>query len=132
MASQLEAYDAANIEELTAAQVKQQSLIATMADGALLLDEVGQIVLVNPTARRLFRWEGRNLEGQELLNELPEIIANELHDPLQSLLRNIGESNDLRCSLEEPSRTLRIVLQSVRDQSAVSYTHLTLPTICSV
>ena len=29
MASQLEAYDEANIEELTAAQVKQQSLIAT-------------------------------------------------------------------------------------------------------
>ncbi|HGY5550734.1 MAG TPA: ATP-binding protein [Prochlorococcus sp.] len=117
MASQLEAYDAANIEELTAAQVKQQSLIATMADGALLLDELGQIVLANPTARRLFRWEGRNLEGQELLNELPEIIANELHEPLQSLLCNASESYDLRCSLEEPARTLRIVLQSVRDQS---------------
>ena len=55
MASQLEAYDAANIEELTAAQVKQQSLIATMADGALLLDELGKIVLAAPTARRLFR-----------------------------------------------------------------------------
>ena len=54
MASQLEAYDAANIEELTAAQVKQQSLIATMADGALLLDEVGQIVLANPTACLLY------------------------------------------------------------------------------
>ena len=37
MASQLEVYDEANIEELTAAQVKQQSLIATMADGAMLL-----------------------------------------------------------------------------------------------
>ena len=31
MASRLEDYDAANIEELKAAQVKQQSLIATMA-----------------------------------------------------------------------------------------------------
>ena len=37
MASQLEVYKAANIEELTAAQVKQQTLIATMADGAVLL-----------------------------------------------------------------------------------------------
>ncbi|MFZ9464176.1 MAG: HAMP domain-containing protein, partial [Vulcanococcus sp.] len=63
MASQLEAYNEANIEELTAAQVKQQSLIATMADGALLLDADGRVVLVNPTARRLFRWEGRKLEG---------------------------------------------------------------------
>ena len=67
MASQLEVYKAANIEELTAAQVKQQTLIATMADGAVLLDADGSIVLVNPTARRLFRWEGRNLEGNELI-----------------------------------------------------------------
>ena len=57
MASQLEEYDAANIEELKAAQVKQQSLIATMADGAILLDDKGKIVLANPTARRLFRWK---------------------------------------------------------------------------
>ncbi len=117
MASQLEEYDAANIEELTAAQVKQQSLIATMADGAILLDEEGLIVLVNPTARRLFRWEGRNLEGQELLNVLPEILSNELHTPIASLLGNKGENNDLRCSFGEPSRTLRIVLQSVRDST---------------
>ncbi len=117
MASQLEDYDAANIEELTAAQVKQQSLIATMADGAILLDSAGKIVLVNPTARRLFRWEGRNLEGQELINELPEVLANELHSPIASLLDNVRESNDLRCSFGEPPRTLRIVLQSVRDSS---------------
>ena len=117
MASQLEDYDNANIEELRAAQVKQQSLIATMADGAILLDETGNIVLVNQTARRLFRWEARDLEGQELLNLLPEIIANDLHAPIVSLLSNIEESNDLRCSLEEPPRTFRIVLQSVRDSS---------------
>ncbi len=115
MALQLEAYDEANIEELTSAQVKQQSLIATMADGALLLDEEGKIVLANPTAKRLFRWEGRNLEGQELLNELPEILSNELHDSLTSILNRSSESNDIRCSLDEPNRTLRIVLQSVKD-----------------
>ena len=43
MASQLQDYDAANIEELQAAQVKQASLIATMADGAVLLDGDGRI-----------------------------------------------------------------------------------------
>ncbi len=117
MASQLEDYDDANIEELTAAQVKQQSLIATMADGAILLDEKGKIVLVNPTARRLFRWEGRKLEGQELINELPELLALELHEPLLAILKNSGENSDLRSSLKEPPRTLRIVLQSVSDQS---------------
>jgi len=115
MASKLEDYDAANIEELKAAQVKQQSLIATMADGALLIDEQGKIVLVNPTARRLFRWEGRNLEGQKLLNQLPNALIKELETPITSLLDNFGDSDDLRCNLEEPPRTLRIVLKSVRD-----------------
>ena len=120
MASQLQAYDAANIEELTAAQVKQASLIATMADGAVLLDEQGQIVLANPTARRLFRWEGRRLEGQEFLGELPELLAVELHNPLDAVLNNLSDSNELRRSIGEPPRTLRVVLQAVRDASGES------------
>ncbi len=120
MASQLEVYKAANIEELTAAQVKQQSLIATMADGAVLLDAEGHIVLANPTARRLFRWEGRNLEGSELAAELPDRLAMELHDPLESLILSERDNTDVRCSFGDPARTLRIVLQSVRDASGES------------
>ena len=117
MASQLEAYNEANIEELTAAQVKQQSLIATMADGALLLDAEGRLVLVNPTARRLFRWEGRKLEGNALADELPEELSIELQAPLDALLSGEKDSSDVRVSFGEPARTLRIVLQSVRDAS---------------
>ena len=120
MASQLEVYKAANIEELTAAQVKQQSLIATMADGAVLLDAEGRIVLANPTARRLFRWEGRNLEGNELEAELPDRLAMELHRPLTKLICSEQDSTEVRCSFGEPARTLRIVLQSVRDASGES------------
>jgi two-component system sensor histidine kinase NblS len=117
MASQLEAYNDANIEELTAAQVKQQSLIATMADGAVLLDASGRIVLVNPTARRLFRWEGRKLEGSALPEELPNDLAIEVQQCLDSLLGGEKDSTDVRCRIGEPPRTLRIVLQSVRDAS---------------
>jgi len=117
MASQLEVYEAANIEELRAEQGKQQSLIATMADGAVLLDEEGRIVLANPTARRLFRWEGRQLEGSDLEDELPDRLAMELHSPLSSLVCSDKDSTDVRCSVGEPARTLRIVLQSVRDAS---------------
>ncbi len=120
MAAQLEAYKAANIEELKAEQVKQQSLIATMADGAVLLDAEGAIVLVNPTARRLFRWEGRNLEGNELIDELPERLALELQAALESVVCSERDSADVRCSFGEPPRTLRIVLQAVRDVSGES------------
>ncbi len=119
MASQLENYNEANIEELKAAQVKQQSLIATMADGAILLDSQAKIVLTNPTAKRLFRWEGRFLEGKYLLNEIPEILSNDLHTNIESILNREKESDDLRCSFGEPARTLRIVLQSVLDTNKV-------------
>jgi two-component system sensor histidine kinase NblS len=117
MASQLQAYDAANIEELQAAQVKQASLIATMADGAVLLDGDGRIVLVNPTARRLFRWEGRNLEGQDFLNELPELLAVELHEPIDAVFSKQTDTNELRSSVGDPPRTLRFVIQAVREPS---------------
>ncbi len=119
MASQLEDYDEANIEELKAAQIKQQSLISTMADGAILLDSKGKIVLANPTAKRLFRWEGRYLEGKDLLNEIPEILANDLHSSIESILEKDKECDDIRCSVGEPPRTLRIVLQSVLDTNKV-------------
>jgi two-component system sensor histidine kinase NblS len=117
MAAQLEDYKAANIEELRAAQVKQESLIATMADGAVLLDAEGAIVLANPTARRFFRWEGRNLEGNSLIQELPERLGMDLQDALDNVTAGGQDSADVRCSLGEPARTLRIVLQSVRDAS---------------
>ena len=117
MASRLQAYAAANIEELTAAQVKQQSLIATMADGALLLDPESLVVLANPTARRLFRWEGRNLEGCALGSLLPSSLAMELQDPLEQVLSGIRDNAEVRCAMGEPARTLRLVLQAVRDGS---------------
>lgn len=120
MATRLQAYDAANIEELTAAQVKQQSLIATMADGALLLDKQGNVVLSNPTARRLFRWEGRNLENADLLKLLPDSLAMELQEPLEQMLSGKRDNAELRCAMGEPARTLRLVLQAVRDGSGES------------
>ncbi|MFM7086919.1 MAG: ATP-binding protein [Cyanobium sp.] len=117
MAARLEAYDEANIEELQAAQVKQQSLIATMADGAVLLDAEGRIVLANPTARRLFRWEGRNLESTPVVEQLPDRLALELQEPLAAMVSGDRDNSDVRISFGEPPRTLRIVLQSVRDAS---------------
>ena len=120
MAAQLEAYKAANIEELTAAQVKQESLIATMADGAVLLDARGAIVLANPTARRLFRWEGRSLEGNDLIDELPERLAMDLQSALDNVTSGERDDADVRCSIGDPARTLRIVLQAVRDASGES------------
>ena len=116
MATKLEAYDEANIEELTAAQVKQQSLIATMADGALLLDPEGQVVLVNPTARRLFRWEGRKLEAKSCSACCPTASPWSCWSPSMRCAAG-ARQREVRCTINEPNRTLRLVLQAVRDGS---------------
>ena len=122
MASQLEAYKAANIEELKVAnkelkvaQAQQQSLIATMADGAMLLDDRGCVVLANPTSQRLFRWEARKLVGEPLVNLLPESLLMDVGEALQQVLEGDQATRDIRCSFGSPTRTLRIVLVAVTD-----------------
>ena len=55
-----------------------------MADGAILLDEQGRIVLVNrPASVPLGRPQAG---GQELVAELPNLLAIELQAPLDLLL----------------------------------------------
>ncbi len=115
MASQLEAYKAANIEELKVAQAQQQSLIATMADGAMLLDDRGCVVLANPTSQRLFRWEARKLVGEPLVNLLPESLLMDVGEALQQVLAGEYATRDIRCTFGSPNRTLRIVLVAVTD-----------------
>ena len=124
MASQLEVYKAANIEEMKAAnkelkvaQAQQQSLIATMADGAMLLDDRGCVVLANPTSQRLFRWEARKLVGEPLVNLLPESLLMDVGEALQQVLAGEHGTRDIRCSFGSPIRTLRIVLVAVTDPS---------------
>jgi len=85
-----------------------------------LLDKSGNVVLSNPTARRLFRWEGRNLENVELLRLLPDSLSMELQEPLEQMLCGQRDNAELRCAMAEPARTLRLVLQAVRDGSGES------------
>ena len=89
-----------------------------MADGAILLDSKGKIVLTNPTAKTISLGR-RILEGKYFLNEIPEILSNDLHTNIETILNREKEKDDLRFSLGEPARTLRIVLQSVLDTNKV-------------
>ena len=96
MATQLENYDEANIEELKAFKIKQQSLMA-IADGAILLDSKGKIVLTNPTAKDYF--VGREGSRRKIfLNEMPKILSNDLHTNIETILNREKENDDLRFS----------------------------------
>jgi len=119
MAERLERYEEQNIEELTAEKAKLETLVATIADGAVLLDTNMQVILVNPTARRLFGWEGKTVEGTNLLYLLPAEIQTEVTRPLYQIARGeLREGAEFRIGLKEPNdRTVRILLTTVLDLS---------------
>ena len=86
MAERLERYEAQNIEELTAEKAKLETLVSTIADGAILLDNQMRIILANSTARRIFSWEDTEIIGHSILDCLPLTVCNELSSPLASIV----------------------------------------------
>jgi two-component system sensor histidine kinase NblS len=114
MAERLESFEEQNIEELTAEKAKLETLVSTIADGAVLIDAELNLILVNPTAKRLFSWEGTTVIGNNVLNFLPNLVTEELSEPLQKIASGTLDGGEFRCSLGEPTnRTLRILLTTV-------------------
>ncbi|MDJ0746604.1 MAG: ATP-binding protein [Xenococcaceae cyanobacterium MO_167.B27] len=85
MAERLETYEEQNIEELTAEKAKLETLVATIADGAVLIDTDMQIILVNPTARRIFNWENKDVIGENVLHHLPTELTVKLTKSLYQM-----------------------------------------------
>ncbi len=135
MAERLESYDEQNIEELTAEKAKLETLVSTIADGAVLLDTNLRVILANPTAQRIFGWEGK-ITGRDALEILPEAVQLMLRQPLHELVSrqsHLAESPDEATAEqlpevikdaaefqitipEPPGHTVRILLTTVLDQ----------------
>ncbi|NEO30159.1 MAG: cell wall metabolism sensor histidine kinase WalK [Symploca sp. SIO3C6] len=126
MAERLERYEEQNIEELTAEKAKLETLVSTIADGAVLIDTNFQVILVNPTARRLFGWENTDIVGENVLHHLPDAVTLELTRPLYQIASGSTVANsevesregtEFRITLSKPIiRTVRILLTKVLDQ----------------
>jgi two-component system sensor histidine kinase NblS len=118
MAERLERYEEQNIEELTAEKAKLETLVSTIADGAILLDTDMKLVLVNPTARRIFGWDGLDLDGANILEHFPMPVRLQLTRPLFQAVLGESEAMEFRVPLAAPNgRTLRILLNTVLDQA---------------
>jgi two-component system sensor histidine kinase NblS len=114
MAERLERYEEQNIEELTAEKAKLETLVSTIADGAVLIDNNMQVILVNPTARRIFGWEGVEVVGSNVLHHLPQSVQMEITRTLYEMAAGECESAEFRIPLKQPiQRTIRILLTSV-------------------
>lgn len=144
MAERLEKYEEQNIEELTAEKAKLETLVSTIADGAVLLDTNMQVILVNPTARRMFGWNGEELAGKNVLHHLPPALTVKLTRPLYQIVAgetaktnsldrasetktqvqndvsasdSFISSDEFRIALDRPSqRVVRILLTKVLDR----------------
>ncbi len=118
MAERLASYEEQNVEELTAEKAKLDTLMSTIADGAILLDTDMRVILVNPTARHLFSWENIDVVGENALHCLPASVCTELTRPLFLTAAGESEGGEFRVTLEEPtSRTVRLLLTKVLDQN---------------
>ncbi|MEA5599620.1 two-component system sensor histidine kinase NblS [Nostoc sp. UHCC 0252] len=114
MAERLERYEEQNIEELTAEKAKLETLVSTIADGAVLIDNNMQVILVNPTARRIFGWETADVVGCNLLHNLPPAVQMEITGTLYEMAAGECESAEFRIFLNQPTqRTIRILLTTV-------------------
>ncbi|QOV21539.1 two-component system sensor histidine kinase NblS [Anabaenopsis elenkinii] len=114
MAERLERYEEQNIEELTAEKAKLETLVSTIADGAVLIDNSMQVILVNPTARRIFGWEGIAVEGGNVLHHLPSAVQMEITRPLYEMAAGECDSAEFRIHLNSATkRTIRILLTTV-------------------
>ena len=116
MAERLERYQEQNIEELTAEKAKLETLVSTIADGAVLVDTDMTVILANPAARRLFGWEGKDILGENVFHHLPELLQIKLSRPLYQCAQGNCEGGEYRFILTEPSpKTVRILLITVLD-----------------
>ncbi|MEM9153296.1 MAG: ATP-binding protein, partial [Cyanobacteria bacterium P01_F01_bin.3] len=118
MAERLERYEEQNIEELTAEKAKLESLVSTIADGAILLDANTNLILANVAARRMLGWGTNTPLSGNMLDQLqPEVRAQLAPALSQATTGESHEGNEFRISLMEGSKTIRVVLNTVLDQS---------------
>jgi two-component system, OmpR family, sensor histidine kinase NblS len=98
MAKRLESYEEQNIEKLTAEKAKLETLVATIADGAILLDSELQVILTNPAAMKMFGWESHHVAGGKILQILPANVSDQISRPLIEIAAGERLGGEIRIS----------------------------------
>ncbi|ELS01486.1 PAS domain S-box [Xenococcus sp. PCC 7305] len=113
MAERLEKYEEQNIEELTSEKAKLETLVSTIADGAVLIDTNLRIILANTTAREIFGWKDNSVIRQNVLHYLPSELTIKITKPLYQMVadsyildnqeNNIAPNSESHCPLVLPN-----------------------------
>jgi two-component system, OmpR family, sensor histidine kinase NblS len=114
MAKRLESYEEQNIEKLTAEKAKLETLVATIADGAILLDSDLQVILTNPAAIKMFGWEAHHVAGGNILEILPTNVTNQISRPLLEIAAGEREGGEIRIVAPHDSSEANIYRGALR------------------
>ncbi|WP_156815449.1 two-component system sensor histidine kinase NblS [Pseudanabaena sp. PCC 6802] len=96
MAIRLASYEEQNIEELTAEKAKLETLVSTIADGAVLLDADMKVMLANPAAIAILDLDASKVIGTNILQILPAPVATEISRPLLEIAVGEREGGEFR------------------------------------
>nr|YP_009541925.1 two component sensor kinase [Neogoniolithon spectabile]AYR06134.1 two component sensor kinase [Neogoniolithon spectabile] len=123
MSERLELYELRNVEELAYERIKFETLLYTVSDAVILLDNELRLVAINKNAIRVLSWASTNLVGESILNYLPSHVK----DALVPILNKIIQSTCLDNFILRPSefyielyqdspKTVRILVAPVIDE----------------
>ena len=125
LSRRLQLYDEKKNEQLLNERIKLESLIATISDGALLLNTNLQIVLINAAAIKIFGWKTKTrILGTPIWNHLPINLQKKMFVTLQDILFDAGSTTfDGKIdneSIQLPKRSIRISLNMVYDSQDIN------------
>jgi two-component system sensor histidine kinase NblS len=128
MCEKLQFYEKKNILQLNVEKAKLESLLATVADGAILLDSELRIILVNRIAIKIFHWVNKDLIGHFIFHHLPVHVNNALLPILNTMVRSTCFDNknisfqELKINLNfESLKTVRFLLSTTPNYNRQSF-----------
>nr|YP_010902815.1 drug sensory protein A [Hypnea flava]WCH54869.1 drug sensory protein A [Hypnea flava] len=88
MAERLESYEKKNVDKLMLEKMKLETIVSTIADGAILVDTELRLLFANQIAIKAFNWFNVDILGQRIFFHLPSHVNEALLPILNSLIKS--------------------------------------------
>lgn len=133
MAEKLESYEKHNVNKLTSEKNKLETIVSTVADGAILLDTELRIVFINRIALKSLGWTNLDLVGKSITSYLPLHVKDALLPLLSDLIK--PETSESINSITKEfcinfdynyEKIFRFLLTSVLDKNSKMFTSIAI------
>ncbi|HPZ09327.1 MAG TPA: ATP-binding protein [Candidatus Eremiobacteraeota bacterium] len=97
--------------KITFEKVKMEAVLKSLSDGVMVLNELHEIILINPVLEKLFKVISSSVEGKKYIN----LISHTNFRDLIEGTREGDEVNSIELFIASEDRTFEIVSASIRD-----------------